>query len=105
VAFLADARAVSYTEGILGIVEHYALGAIVGQPTAGANGTINPFTLPGGYEVTWTGMRVRKHDGSPHHRVGIRPTRPVERTREGVRAGRNEVLQRAAATLRPRRPH
>ncbi len=32
-------------------------------------------------------MKVLKHDGSPHHGVGILPTVPVSRTQAGVAAG------------------
>jgi C-terminal processing protease CtpA/Prc len=92
--FLTDGRAISYAESCLGIVEHYKLGEIVGAPTAGTNGNVNPFTLPGGYTISWTGLKVLKHDGSRHHGVGIPPTIPVNRTREGVAAGRDEVLER-----------
>lgn len=95
IAFLTDERALSYGESIMGIVEHYKLGEIVGQPTAGVNGNVNPFSLPGDYRVVWTGMRVVKHDGSQHHLVGIQPTIPVERTVEGVREGRDEILEAA----------
>jgi C-terminal processing protease CtpA/Prc len=95
VLFLTDARAISYAESFLGIVEAYRLGEIVGQATAGANGNVNPMSLPGGYRVMWTGMRVLKHDGSRHHLVGIQPTVPVERTLRGVREGRDEVLEKA----------
>ena len=97
--FLTDARATSYAESIMGIVEHYKLGEIVGQPTAGANGSANPFSLPGGYRISWTGMRVLKHDGSQHHLTGIRPTVPVERTLEGLRAGRDEYLTQAISLI------
>ena len=95
IVFLTDVRVISYAESVMGIVEYYKLGDIVGQPTAGANGNVNPFTLPGDYTIRWTGMRVIKHDGSQHHLIGIRPTVPVERTLEGVREGRDEVLERA----------
>ncbi|MCS4200953.1 S41 family peptidase [Salinibacter ruber] len=100
VAFLTGPGAISYAESIMGIVGHYDLGTIVGQPTAGTNGNINPFELPGGYKVWWTGMRVRKHDGSQHHLVGIRPDIEAERTIEGVRNGRDEVLEKALEVLR-----
>jgi C-terminal processing protease CtpA/Prc len=40
-------------------------------------------------------MKVLKHDGSQHHGIGILPTVPVSRTRAGVAAGRDEVLERA----------
>lgn len=104
VAFLTYGGAISAAETLMGIVEHYELGAIVGTATAGTNGNINPFTLPGNYHVTWTGMRVLKHDGSTHHGVGILPTVPVERTIAGLAAGRDEQLERAIELVRPAEP-
>jgi C-terminal processing protease CtpA/Prc len=100
VVFLTDGRAISYAESFMSFVEHYRLAEIVGQPTAGTNGNVNVLTLPGGYQVPWTGMRVVKHDGSPHHLVGIQPTIRVTRTIEGVHAGRDEFLERALAVIR-----
>lgn len=99
-AFITDGRAISYAESCMGIVEYYKLGEIVGGPTAGTNGNVNPFTLPGGYRLYWTGMKVLKHDGSQHHGVGIRPTIPVSRTRAGVAAGRDELLERAVQAVK-----
>jgi len=93
--FITDGRAISFAESMMGIVEGYRMGEIVGQATAGTNGNVNPLALPGGYTVGWTGMRVLKHDGSRHHGVGILPTVPVRRTRAGVAAGRDEPLERA----------
>jgi C-terminal processing protease CtpA/Prc len=100
IVFLTDGRAISYAESVMGIVEHYRLGEIVGQTTAGANGNVNPFTLPGGYRFSWTGMRVIKHDRSQHHVVGIQPTVPMVRTIQGVREGRDELLERALEVIR-----
>jgi hypothetical protein len=45
-AFLTNGWDISYAETILGIVEHYKLAEIVGEPTAGTNGVINPFRVP-----------------------------------------------------------
>jgi len=95
IVFLTDGRAISYAESVMGIIEHYRLGEIVGQTTAGTNGNVNPFTLPGGFRIVWTGMKVLKHDDSPHHLVGIRPTVPVSRTVAAVREGRDEFLETA----------
>ncbi|MDP9122764.1 MAG: S41 family peptidase, partial [Acidobacteriota bacterium] len=95
VAFVTDGRAISYAESCMGIVESYHLGEIVGGPTAGTNGNVNPFTLPGGYHVVFTGMQVLKQDGSRHHGVGILPTIPVSRTLKGVAQERDELLFRA----------
>ena len=97
--FITSGRAISYAESMMGIVEAYRLGEIVGETTAGTNGNVNPFVLPGGYNVSWTGMQVLKHDGSRHHGVGIHPTVPVQRTRAGVAAGRDELLERAVEVV------
>lgn len=87
-AFLANAANLSFAE-------HDRLREIVGSPTAGTNGDVAWLHLPAGYAIRWTAVRVRKHDGSRHHGVGIHPTVPVSPTLEGVRAGRDEVLERA----------
>ena len=68
----------------------------------GANGNVNPFTLPGGFEVSWTGRKVLKYDCSQHYLVGIIPTVPVQRTIAAVREGRDENLERAIEIIRQR---
>jgi C-terminal processing protease CtpA/Prc len=100
IVFLTDAQAISYAETYLGIVEAYKLATIVGETTAGTNGNVNSFMLPGGYRVTFTGTRVLKNDGSRHHGVGIAPTVPCARTIEGVAAGRDEILECGVATMK-----
>jgi C-terminal processing protease CtpA/Prc len=99
-AFITDGRAISFAESCMGIVEYYKLGEIVGGPTAGTNGNINPFTLPGGYTIVWTGMKVLKQDGAQHHGIGILPTIPASRTRAGIAAGRDELLERAVQAVK-----
>lgn len=100
VVFITDGRAISYAESVMGIVEHYKLGAIVGEATAGTNGNINPFLLPGGYTVVFTGMKVLKHDGSVHHGIGIQPTVPASRTVAGIAAGKDELLEKAISVVK-----
>ncbi|HEX2833704.1 MAG TPA: S41 family peptidase [Thermoanaerobaculia bacterium] len=97
--FLAEGQSASYAESWLGIIEAYKLATIVGETTAGTNGNYNAIRLPGGYRVTFTGMKVLKHDGSRHHGVGIAPNVPVERTLAGIRAGRDEQLEKAIEIL------
>jgi hypothetical protein len=100
--FVTNGGAISYAESVLGVIANNHLGDIVGEPSAGANGNNTLFSLPGGYAVTWTGMRVINRDGSQHHLIGVRPTIPVHRTLAGVRAGRDELLERALAVVRGR---
>ena len=84
----------------MAIVEAYSLGEIVGARTAGTNGNINRVTLPGGFTMIWTGMRVVKHDGATVHQgVGVEPTIPCERTIAGIAEGRDELIERSIDVL------
>ncbi len=99
--FLTDARAISYAESVMGYVADRKLGTIVGSATAGTNGNVATFDVPGGFRISFTAMRVTGHDGQkPHHLVGIRPDVPVEPTIAGLRAGRDEVLERGLELAR-----
>ena len=99
IAFITGGGAISYAESTMGIVEQFKLGEIVGGTSAGTNGNVNPFTVMSTYSVAYTGMLVRKRDGSPHHGVGIKPTIPVPRTMRGVTEGRDEALDRAVIAV------
>ena len=95
IVFIIDGRAISYAESYMGYVEGYNLATIIGQPTAGTNGNVNLYYLPGGFRITWTGMKVLKHDGSQHHGIGILPDIYVEKTIQGVKDGNDEYLEKA----------
>jgi hypothetical protein len=98
--FLTDGRAISYAESVMGYVKDRKLATIIGGPTAGTNGNIVTFPTPGGFAVTFTGMRVTGHDGrAQHHMVGIAPDIRLDPTLAGVRARRDELLERAIAQL------
>jgi len=100
ITFMTGGGAISQAETVMGIVEAYHLADIVGETTAGTNGNVNPFMVPGGYILSWTGMRVLRHDGTRHHGVGISPTHPVSRTIKGIAEGRDEVLEKALELAR-----
>lgn len=100
VVFLTDGTAVSYAESFMGYIEGFKLADIVGGPTAGTNGNVNPISLPGGFSFYWTGMKVTKFDGSQHHLIGIQPTVPLERTLKAVREGRDEYIEKAVELIR-----
>jgi len=95
IIFITDGSAISYAESFMGFIEGYNLATIVGQPTAGTNGNVNSFELPGGYRLSWTGMKVIKHDGSQHHAVGVTPDIYLSKTINGVKAGKDEFLEKA----------
>ena len=71
----------------------------VGSQTAGADGDVVAVALPGGLLATFTGHDVRHADGRRLQRVGLVPDVEVHPTVAGLRAGRDEVLERALRLL------
>jgi C-terminal processing protease CtpA/Prc len=72
----------------------------IGSQTAGANGDVTNVSLPGNITVWFTGLGVRHADGRQLQRIGLRPDIVVAPTIRGIRAGRDEVLERAVTYLR-----
>jgi C-terminal processing protease CtpA/Prc len=66
---------------------------VVGSTTAGADGNVSRIPLPGDVESMISGIGVFYPDGTPTQRVGILPDLEVRPTIEGIRAGRDEVLE------------
>lgn len=73
---------------------------VVGSTTAGADGNISTFSLPGGLSTLISGIGVFYPDRRPTQRVGIIPDIEVRPTLAGIRAGRDEVLEAAIAEIR-----
>ena len=97
VAFLIGPGTVGGGETVVGFAHGYELGTLFGAPTAGANGNVNMFPVPGGFHVSFTGMLVTRLDGEQNHARGFEPDVAVEATLEGLMAGRDEVLEAALA--------
>lgn len=72
----------------------------IGSPTAGSNGDVTDLCLPGGVVISFTGLGIKHADGRQLQRVGLQPDIPVSPTVKGLRAGKDEVLDRALAFLR-----
>ncbi|RZK54753.1 MAG: peptidase S41 [Pedobacter sp.] len=100
IIFITGGGAVSYAESYMGFIKHYKLATIVGQPTAGANGDVNAFTLPGSYSIRFTGLKVKLHNGGQMFSLGIKPDVFVNQTISGVSAGRDEYLEKALALIK-----
>ncbi|WP_426489633.1 S41 family peptidase [Hymenobacter sp. 102] len=75
-------------------------GAVVmGSTTAGADGDVSAITLPGNLSTRITGLGVYYPNGRETQRIGIVPDIEVKPTIAGIRAGRDEVLERAVALI------
>jgi hypothetical protein len=73
---------------------------VIGSTTAGADGNVSPIPLPGGLRSMLSGLGVFYPDKTPTQRVGIVPDIEVKPTIEGIRAGRDEVLEEAIREIR-----
>ena len=68
---------------------------VVGSSTAGADGNVSQFYLPGGISTMISGIGVYYPDGKDTQRVGIVPDIEVKPTIEGIKKGKDEVLEKA----------
>lgn len=68
---------------------------IVGSTTAGADGNVSTIVLPGGLRTMISGIGVYYPDGAETQRVGIIPDIVVKPTIEGIKKGKDEVLEKA----------
>lgn len=72
---------------------------VIGSTTAGTDGNVFYLSLPGGIQTTITGLGVYYPDGSQTQRIGIIPDIEVKPTIQGVKEGRDEVLERAVQLI------
>ncbi len=67
----------------------------IGSHTAGADGALTNFNIPGNITLWFSGSNGSYPDGKPLQRVGIQPDIYVLPTIKGIQAGKDEVLDRA----------
>jgi C-terminal processing protease CtpA/Prc len=92
---LIDDRAISQSEHS-GLFYKSAGGTVfIGSGTTGANGDVTFFTAPGGIRINFSGHDVRWPDGKQLQRVGLIPDIEAHPTIAGIRAGKDEILDRA----------
>ena len=68
---------------------------VVGSTTAGTDGNLTLIPLPGGLRAAMTGIGAFYPDKRPTQQIGIIPDLVVEPTIEGLRSGRDVVLEAA----------
>lgn len=72
---------------------------VVGSTTAGADGNVSEIHLPGGILTMISGIGVYYPDGGETQRVGIVPDIQCLPTIQGIRDGRDEVLEKAVEII------
>jgi C-terminal processing protease CtpA/Prc len=97
---LIDERTISQAEHTGLFLEAANATTFIGSPTQGANGDVTNFSLPGGIYMHFSGQGVWHADGRQLQRVGLQPNIEVRPTLAGIRAGKDEVLDRAIEYLK-----
>jgi C-terminal processing protease CtpA/Prc len=68
---------------------------VIGSTTAAADGNVSRIHLPGNIMTSISGIGVYYPDGRETQRVGIVPDIEIRPTIKGIRAGRDELLEKA----------
>jgi len=67
----------------------------IGSQTAGANGDLTNFEIPGNIVLSFSGHDVRHIEGRQLQKIGLVPDLPIKPSIEGIRDGKDEVLEKA----------
>jgi len=68
---------------------------IIGSTTAGADGNVSRIVLPGNLKTMISGIGVYYPDGTETQKVGIVPDINLSPTIKGIKAGKDELLEKA----------
>ena len=72
---------------------------VIGSTTAGADGNVSPFYLPGGIRTMISGIGVYYPNGKETQRIGIVPDIELKPTIQGIREGRDELMDKAMEVI------
>ncbi|MGF1583869.1 MAG: S41 family peptidase, partial [Bacteroidales bacterium] len=78
---------------------------IIGSQTQGADGNVSLIPLPGGIKAGISGIGIYYPDGRGTQRIGIVPDIEVKPTIQGIREGRDELLEKAIEIIKNERTY
>ncbi|MCY4778790.1 S41 family peptidase [Sphingobacterium sp. UT-1RO-CII-1] len=74
--------------------------SLLGTSTAGADGNMSPFKLPGGLSTSISGIGILYPDGKQTQKIGIIPDVLVERSINAIVSGEDELLEKAIKIIK-----
>lgn len=72
---------------------------VVGSPSIGADGNVVRLSLPGSLILHISGLGVYTPEGEPTQRTGLLPDIECRPTIEGLREGRDELMEKAVSII------
>ena len=95
VMILMNERSQSQSEFTVMSLRNAPNAKVIGSDSIGTDGNVASFSLPGGVNTLITGVGIYNPDKSQTQRVGIKPDIYIEPTIQGVKEGRDELLEKA----------
>ena len=95
VIILVNERSISLAEFTAMYLQTVDNSITIGSQTLAADGNVSRLEFLGGYKTGITGIGIFYPDGTETQRVGVRIDLEVKPTIEGIKQGRDEVLEKA----------
>lgn len=99
VVLLVDENSLSHSEFTIMCLQTGDNVTTIGSQTAGADGNVSRINMVGGYPTGFSGLGIFYPDETEAQRHGVKIDIEVKPTIEGIRAGKDEVLERAMEFL------
>lgn len=95
VAVLIDKTMISRAEDIAICLKALSNVTFIGEQTQGTDGEMTKISLPGGGETSFTGQAILFGNGDNFHSEGIKPDIQVSKSVQGIKEGKDEILEKA----------
>lgn len=95
VMILMNERSQSQSEFTVMSLRNAPNAKVIGSDSIGTDGNVASFSLPGGVNTLITGVGIYNPDKSQTQRIGIKPDIYIEPTIQGIKEGRDELLEKA----------
>jgi C-terminal processing protease CtpA/Prc len=96
IVVLIDSKAISQSETVCMMFKAYSNNVtFIGTPTTGANGNVSTIHMPGGISFRFTSLDWHFPNGDQLQRIGIVPDIYVKENIEGIKLGKDQILERA----------
>ncbi len=99
VILLMDGGSVSQSEFTVMALRQAPNAVVLGSASMGADGNVVSIPLPGGIQFNMTGLGVYTPEGGQTQRTGLVPDEICFPTEQGLREGRDELIERAVQRI------
>jgi len=93
IVVLMNSQTQSHAEYTCSAIKELTGATLIGEQTSGADGNVSNIKLPGNVFASFTGMDPQDPRGNSQQGIGLLPDIEVRPTLEGIKAGKDEVLE------------